>query len=74
VLYVWNPVYVDALVLRYRDADSNGTFEEKLYVGQEANFNVTALFLTRRKHPGIKESPAAASSPPTAPPHTGPRR
>jgi RHS repeat-associated protein len=43
VQQVWSPVYVDALVLRDRDADGNGTLEERLYVQQDANFNVTAL-------------------------------
>jgi RHS repeat-associated protein len=43
--YLWSPVYVDALVLRDRDADgvsSNG-LEERVYVQQDANWNVTAL-------------------------------
>jgi hypothetical protein len=44
VQYVWSPVYVDALILRDRDADNNGTLEERLYVAQDANYNVTALF------------------------------
>jgi RHS repeat-associated protein len=37
--YVWSAVYVDALVLRDRGA-------ERLYVQQDANFNVTALVTT----------------------------
>jgi RHS repeat-associated protein len=43
--YVWSPVYVDALVLRDRDADGNPAngLEERLWVQQDANFNVTAL-------------------------------
>src|SRR5262249_17429575 len=43
--YVWSPVYVDALVLRDRDADgspANG-LEERLYAQQDANWNTTAL-------------------------------
>jgi RHS repeat-associated protein len=45
VQYVWSPVYVDALVLRDRDADGNSGngLEERLWVQQDANFNVTAL-------------------------------
>jgi RHS repeat-associated protein len=43
VQHVWSPVYVDALVLRERDTDSNGSLDERLYVQQDANFNVTAL-------------------------------
>jgi len=42
--YVWSPMYVDALVLRDHDADGvGGTLEERLYVQQDANWNVTAL-------------------------------
>ncbi len=46
--YVWSPVYVDAMVLRDRDADNNagtGTngLEERLWVMQDANWNVTGL-------------------------------
>jgi len=42
---VWSPVYVDALVLRDRDANSysGDGLEERLYVAQDANWNVTAL-------------------------------
>ncbi len=41
--YVWSPVYVDALILRDRDTDANGTLDERLWVQQDANWNVTAL-------------------------------
>jgi RHS repeat-associated protein len=41
--YVWSPVYIDAMVLRDRDTDANGTLDERLWVQQDANFNVTAL-------------------------------
>jgi RHS repeat-associated protein len=44
VQYVWSPVYVDALVLRDRDSNGDGTLDERLYVVQDANYNVTALF------------------------------
>jgi len=43
VQYVWSPVYVDALILRDRDSDGDWTLEERLWVVQDANFNVTAL-------------------------------
>jgi RHS repeat-associated protein len=43
VQYVWSPVYVDAMVLRDRDTDGDGTLDERLWVVQDANFNVTAL-------------------------------
>jgi len=41
--HVWSPVYVDALVLRDRDTDGNGTLDERLYALQDANWNATAL-------------------------------
>ena len=43
VQYVWSPVYVDAQVLRDRDTDANGSLDERLWVQQDANWNVTAL-------------------------------
>jgi RHS repeat-associated protein len=41
--YVWSPVYIDAMILRDRDTDANGSLDERLWVQQDANFNVTAL-------------------------------
>lgn len=41
--YVWSPVYVDAMVLRDRDTNADGTLDERLWVQQDANWNVTAL-------------------------------
>ncbi len=46
VHYVWSPVYVDAMVLRDRDATGSGTLSERLWVQQDANWNVTALVNT----------------------------
>jgi RHS repeat-associated protein len=43
IQYVWSPVYVDALVLRDRSTLNNGTLDERLWVQQDANYNVTAL-------------------------------
>jgi RHS repeat-associated protein len=43
VHYIWSPVYVDALVLRDRDATGGGTLSERLWVQQDTNWNVTAL-------------------------------
>jgi len=41
---VWSPVYVDALVLRDRDTDADGVpDDERLWVQQDANWNVTAI-------------------------------
>jgi RHS repeat-associated protein len=44
--YVWSPVYVDSMVARDRDTNSDGTLDERLYAAQDANFNVTALINT----------------------------
>ncbi|MFO0799414.1 MAG: RHS repeat-associated core domain-containing protein [Gemmataceae bacterium] len=41
--YVWSPLYVDGLVLRDRDTDADGVVDERLWVLQDANWNVTAL-------------------------------
>jgi RHS repeat-associated protein len=41
--YVWSPLYVDALVVRDRDPNGTGMFDERLYVQQDANWNVTAV-------------------------------
>ncbi len=41
--YVWSPVYVDAMVLRDRTTTGAGTLGERLWVQQDANWNVTAL-------------------------------
>ncbi|MDW8244650.1 MAG: RHS repeat-associated core domain-containing protein [Thermogemmata sp.] len=40
---MWSPVYVDAMVLRDRDTNGDGSLDERLYVVQDANFNVTAI-------------------------------
>ena len=44
--YVWSPVYVDAMVMRDRDTDANGTLDERLWVQQDANGNVSAIINT----------------------------
>src|SRR5262249_1988669 len=44
--YVWSPVYVDAMIERDRDPTGGGTLSERLYVQQDANWNVTALIST----------------------------
>jgi RHS repeat-associated protein len=45
VQYVWSAVYVDAMILRERDADANtgNGLEERIYVLHDANYNVTAI-------------------------------
>jgi RHS repeat-associated protein len=43
IQYIWSPVYVDALILRDRSTQHNGTLDERLWVQQDANWNVTAL-------------------------------
>jgi RHS repeat-associated protein len=40
---VWSPLYVDALVLRDRSTQNNGTLDERLWVQQDANHNLTVL-------------------------------
>jgi RHS repeat-associated protein len=40
---VWSPMNVDALVLRDRATMANATLDERLYVQQDANWNVTAV-------------------------------
>jgi RHS repeat-associated protein len=41
--YVWSPRYVDAMIVRDRDTDGNGSLEQRHYVQQDANFNVTSV-------------------------------
>jgi len=41
--YVWSPVYVNALVLRDNATGTPGTLNQRLWVQQDANWNVTAL-------------------------------
>jgi RHS repeat-associated protein len=43
VQYIWSPVYVDAIMLRDRDTNSDGSLDERLWTQLDANFNVTAL-------------------------------
>jgi RHS repeat-associated protein len=43
IQYVWSPVYVDALILRDRSTQNNGTLDERLWVQQDANWNLTVL-------------------------------
>jgi RHS repeat-associated protein len=48
VQQVWSPVYIDAMIERDRDADGNSGngLEERLYVQQDANFNVSSILNT----------------------------
>ena len=41
--YVWSLRYIDAPVVRFRDADTDGSVDDTLYYFTDANFNVTAL-------------------------------
>jgi RHS repeat-associated protein len=40
---VWSAVYIDAMVLRDRDSDANGTLDERVYPLFDANFNVSSI-------------------------------
>jgi RHS repeat-associated protein len=44
--YAYSPVYIDAMIERDRDTNADGTTDERLYVLQDANFNVTAIAST----------------------------
>jgi hypothetical protein len=44
--YAWSPLYGDAVIVRDRDADGNGSLDERLYAVQDANFNKTAVLDT----------------------------
>ncbi|HMP02454.1 MAG TPA: hypothetical protein PKC45_08150, partial [Gemmatales bacterium] len=46
VSMVWSPVYIDAMIARDRDSDSNGSLEERLYVAHDANFNASSIINT----------------------------
>jgi hypothetical protein len=42
--YMWSGAgYVDEMIVRYRDTDGNGSLEERLWVLQDVNYNVTDL-------------------------------
>ena len=41
--YVWSAVYVDAMILRDRSTNGGASLNERLWVQQDADFNVTAL-------------------------------
>ena len=40
---IWDKRYIDAPIVRFRDADGNGSLEETLYFAQDSKFNSTAL-------------------------------
>lgn len=44
--YVWGIRYVDELIQRQQDSNTDGTVDETHYVLQDANFNVTAIIET----------------------------
>ncbi len=43
VQYVWSPTGIDTLVARDRDTDADGKLEQRIYVAQDPNGNVTSL-------------------------------
>jgi hypothetical protein len=46
IQYYDSAVYVDALILRDRSTQNNGTLDERLWVQEDSNFNVTAVVNT----------------------------
>jgi RHS repeat-associated protein len=40
---VYSPVYVNAIIARDKDTDGNGSLDQKVYFGQDANFNTTLM-------------------------------
>lgn len=53
--YVWSPDYIDSMVTREKDATGNGSYEERLYVEQDANHNVTSVLSYNGSAWGVKE-------------------
>ncbi len=43
---IYSPVYVNAVIKRDRDSDSNGSLDLHTYYTQDANYNVTAVIST----------------------------
>ena len=43
VQYTWSAAYIDAMIARDRDTDNNGSLEQRVYVMQDANWNITAI-------------------------------
>jgi RHS repeat-associated protein len=42
-IYLWSPVYIDAMIIRYRDTDNDQAFDTSEFAVQDANFNTTLL-------------------------------
>ena len=40
---VWSLAYIDAMICRDQDSNSDGTLDQRLYVQQDANFNVRSI-------------------------------
>jgi RHS repeat-associated protein len=43
---VFSPVYVNAILLRDRDTNGDGTLDQRVYFSQDANFNTTGVIST----------------------------
>ena len=43
VQYTWSAAYIDAMIARDWDTDNNGTLEQRVYVMQDVNWNITAI-------------------------------
>ena len=53
--YTWSPVYIDAMIRRYRDTNSDGIVDQTVHVTYDANFNVTAIITAVSQVPTIVE-------------------
>ena len=41
--YTWSAAYIDGMIARDRDTDNNGSLDQRVYVMQDANWNITAI-------------------------------
>ena len=42
--FVWSPRYIDAPIMRRRDATGDGTLDETIHATNDANYHVTAIY------------------------------
>jgi RHS repeat-associated protein len=53
--YVWSPAYIDAMIRRHRDTDSNGLVDQTVHVTYDANFNITSIVTATAQVPTVVE-------------------